>query len=82
MPLTMADMRDRGMAHPVRVVHTICGAIVFFHDGTPQTRKGIINPAKVILPNGATPKAGDPIICMGCGYDVRKNQLEWVINDT
>ena len=79
--LTLDDLRERGMSHPVRVVHTICGAIVFFHDGTPQAKRAIVNAAKVILPNGAKPRDGDPIICIGCGYEVRKNQLEWVLDD-
>lgn len=81
MSLTLAELRERGMRKPIRVVHTICGHIVFFHDGVPQGRRGVLDPRKVILFNGAVPKDGDPIICMGCGYDVRKNQLSWVLND-
>jgi hypothetical protein len=81
MSLTLDDLRERGMAHPVRVIHSICGAIVFYHDGTPRGKAGIVNPTKVILPNGIAPREGDPIICMGCGYEVRKNQLEWVMDD-
>jgi hypothetical protein len=81
MPLTLNEMRERGFSNPVRVVHTICGGIVFFHDGVPRQKQGKLNPSKVILFNGATPKEGDPIICVHCGYDVRKNQLEFVLND-
>lgn len=79
--LTLDEMRDRGLANPVRVIHTICGGIVFFHDGVPKGRRSVLNPGKVILANGAKPKEGDPIICIHCGYNVGKTQLEWALND-
>ena len=79
--LTLDEMKERGMSHPVRVCHSICGAIIFFHDGVPQKKQGILNPEKVILINGVKPSDGDPIICQGCGYEVRKNQLLWVMDD-
>ena len=69
------------MRNPVRVVHTICGHVVFFHDGMPRGKAGILDPKKVILFNGAQPKDGDPIYCVGCSYKVQGNQLEWVLND-
>jgi hypothetical protein len=78
MSLTLSELRSRGFSRPVRVVHTLCGAILFFTDGVPRKKEGILNPEKVILINGAHPKAGDPIYCQGCGYGVRKNQMEWV----
>ena len=81
MPLTLENLKERGFFHPIRVIHTICGGIVFFHEGVPQRKKGVLNPNKVILFNGATPKEGDPIICPHCQYDVRKNQLEFLIHD-
>jgi len=81
MSLTLAEMRDRGMSNPIRVVHTICGGIVFFHDGVPREKEGKLNPNKIILFNGATPKDGDPIYCTHCSYAVTKSQLEFVLND-
>jgi hypothetical protein len=79
--LTLDEIRERGFVTPIRVIHTICGGIVFFHDGVPQGRKAVINPNKVLLANGVKPREGDPIICIHCGYDVRKNQLEFVLDD-
>ena len=79
--LTLDDLRERGMSHPTRVIHSLCGAIVFFTDGVPQKKEGVINPEKVVLINGAKPRMGDPIYCQGCGYEVRKNQLVWVMDD-
>lgn len=79
--LAYEELKDRGFRRPIRAVHTICGAIVFWHDGVPQGKSGVLNPAKVILPNGIKPREGDPIICMGCGFEVRKNQLEFLIKD-
>lgn len=81
MPLTLDDLKDRGFSKPVRVIHTICGAIVFFTDGVPKRKEGKLNPYAVVLVNGGHPKEGDPIYCQGCGYGVRKNQLAWVIDD-
>lgn len=81
MSLTLDDLKERGFSHPIRAVHTICGGIVFWHEGVPQRKQGILNPEKIILYNGGRPKAGDPIICAHCGYDVRKNQLEFLIHD-
>ena len=81
MPLDFQTLRERGMRKPVRVVHTICGHIVFFHDGIPRGRQGIIDPKKVILFNGAAPKDGDPIYCVGCGYKVQPHQLNWVLGN-
>ena len=78
---TLQELKERGFSNPVRVIHSLCGAIVFFHNGMPKEKEGVIDPTKVILVNGASPRTGDPIICRGCGYDVRKNQLEWVIPD-
>lgn len=79
--MTLADLRERGFSNPVRVIHTLCGAILFFTDGVPGKKSGILNPNKIVLINGASPKDGDPIYCQGCGYGVRKNQMEWVMND-
>lgn len=79
--LTLEEMKERGMVRPIRAIHTICGAIVFFHDGVPQGKTGILNPEKIILINGVKPKVDDPIICMGCGYEVRKNQLQFLLHD-
>lgn len=79
--LTLQELKERGFVNPVRVIHTLCGAIVFFTDGHPQKKEGILNPDKCILINGAKPQMGDPIICSGCGYEVRKNQLQWILQD-
>lgn len=79
--LTREELKERGFRRPIRAVHSICGAIVFWHDGVPQGKSGVLNPERVILSNGIKPREGDPIICQGCGYDVRKNQLEFLIND-
>lgn len=76
--LTLADLRARGFSNPVRVVHTLCGHILFFTDGVPRKKEGVLNPGKIILLNGAVPKEGDPIYCPGCSYGVRKNQMEWI----
>jgi hypothetical protein len=81
MSLGLEDLKERGFNNPIRVIHSICGGIVFFHNGVPRGKSGIINPEKVILFNGAKPKDGDPIICVHCGYEVRKNQLEFLIHD-
>ena len=79
--LTYEDLKERGFKRPIRAVHSICGAIVFWHDGIPQGKAAVVNPEKVILANGARPKVDDPIYCTGCGYGVRKNQLEFLIKD-
>jgi hypothetical protein len=79
--LTHAELKDRGFRKPIRAIHSLCGAIVFWHEGVPQGKAGVLNPARVILSNGAKPRDGDPIICQGCGYEVRKNQLQFIIND-
>lgn len=81
MSLTLGDLRERGFTNPVRVIHTICGAILFFTEGVPRVKQGILNPEKVVLANGGKPKVDDPIYCQGCGYGVRKNQMQWVLND-
>jgi len=73
-------LKERGFVNPVRVIHTLCGHILFFTDGVPA-RPGILNPNRVVLLNGAKPSEGDPIICTGCGLEVRKNQLEWLKNE-
>lgn len=75
------ELKARGIHRPVKAIHTICGGIVFFHDGVPKGKEGVLNPEKIILFNGAKPRDGDPIVCVHCGYDVRKNQLEFLIND-
>lgn len=69
------------MRDPVRVIHSQCGGIVFFHDGLPEGKYGILDPKKCILHNGANARDGDPIICPLCQYKVQPNQLQWVIND-
>ena len=79
--LTMEEIKEAGLSDPIRVVHTLCGAICFWHDGVPQEAYGVIDPRKVLLPNGARAKDGDPIVCKFCGYRVQPNQLEWVIRD-
>ena len=81
MSLTLADVKRQGFVNPVRVIHTLCGAILFFTDGVPQKKEGVLNPERVLLINGAKPAMGDPIVCMGCGYEVRKNQMQWVVKD-
>jgi hypothetical protein len=81
MSPTFEELKDRGMKSPTRVIHTQCGGIVFFHDGIPKAKMGIINPSNVVLANGAEVKDGDPIICPLCGYKVLYNQLAWVVND-
>lgn len=81
MPLTLVELRERGMRAPVRVVHTLCGHIVFFHDGVPKGRQGVIDPRKVILFNGGKAADGDAIYCPGCSLEVGKKHLAWVLND-
>lgn len=80
MSLTLNDLKNR-MANPVKVIHTICGGIVFFHDGVPGRKEGVVNPEKVVLWNGVKPRTDDPIYCPHCSYAVRKNQLTWLIKD-
>jgi hypothetical protein len=79
--LSIQELKERGFQRPIRAVHTICGGIVFWHNGVPRGKEFVPNPDDVILFNGAKPRMGDPIICTHCGYDVRKNQLEFLIKD-
>lgn len=82
MWITTQELKDRfGFVNPTRVIHTICGHIVFFTDGVPRVKEGVLNPDRVVLLNGGKPRMGDPIVCPGCSYEVRKNQLQWLIKD-
>jgi len=82
MPLTIEEIKQRShFVNPTRVVHTICGQILFWTDGVPRVKEGVLNPNRIMLANGARPKEGDPIYCEGCGYGVRKNQMSWVMLD-
>jgi hypothetical protein len=76
--LTIEEIKETGLKDPIRVIHTICGGIVFWYDGIERGQYIIVNPDKVRLLNGASPRVGDPILCPNCDYIVYPNQLEWL----
>jgi hypothetical protein len=75
--LTKEEVK-RFFPEPCRVIHKLCGGILFWTNGYPRSNQPfVLNPDKCLLPNGATPTVG-PIICQTCQYDVLENGLEWV----
>ena len=74
------DLTEMGMKHPCRVVHRLCGGMLFWYDGVPQ-KDLALNPAKTILPNGVHPAMGDQIMCSECNFDVLPNGMDWIIYD-
>lgn len=77
MPISKEELKGL-LNRPTRVIHKLCGGILFWYDGVPKANTSL-NPAKTILNNGAHPNLGDPIVCSTCQYDVFPNGMEWLI---